>query len=362
MSSELGLRLFGMVICALIGARLGDGLAQPPVPREVFSLIFGLVGSLIGLILTPYVTTRPARFSRTVIRELPVEVLGTSLLGLIFGLIVAALLAVPLGLLPRPFSEWVPSIVAVASAYLGIIIFAFRAPDIFQLTQRLRGMPSEQISVPTVTSSLTTIEPTIQILMDTSVIIDGRILDIVKTGFLFATILVPGFVLRQLQHIADESDPLRRNRGKRGLEILEELQKLNKDNKSSIEIVDLEAESARAVDDKLVVLAKQMNAHLMTTDHNLNRTATLQGVHVLNINELANAVKAMLLPNEMIPIKITAEGREAGQGVGYLDDGTMVVVEDGKRYLDRTIYVIITRMIQTAAGKMYFARPEEPRK
>jgi len=105
-----------------------------------------------------------------------------------------------------------------------------------------------------------------------------------------------------------------------------------------------------------------MNAHLMTTDHNLNRTATLQGVHVLNINELANAVKAMLLPNEMIPIKITAEGREAGQGVGYLDDGTMVVVEDGKRYLDRTIYVIITRMIQTAAGKMYFARPEEPRK
>jgi uncharacterized protein YacL len=358
MSSELGLRLVGMVICALLGARLGDGIAQPPVPREVFSLIFGLVGALVGLVLTPYVTSRPARFARTLIRELPIEVLGTSLVGLIVGLIVAALMAVPLGLLPRPFSEWVPSIMAVTSAYFGILIFAFRAPDIFQLIQRLRSANTE--SAPALASS--TLGNDVQILMDTSVIIDGRILDICRTGFLFATILVPGFVLRQLQHIADESDPLRRNRGKRGLEILEELQKLSKENKARIEIVDLDAENVRPVDDKLVVLAKQIGAQLMTTDHNLNRTASLQGVRVLNINELANAVKAMLLPNEIMPIKITAEGREAGQGVGYLDDGTMVVVEDGKRHLDRTIYVIITRMIQTAAGKMYFARPEEPRK
>ncbi|MBX3064069.1 MAG: PIN domain nuclease [Anaerolineae bacterium] len=349
MSSELGLRLIGMIICALVGARVGAVLAAPPITVEVFSLIFGLVGALVGLILTPYFTTRPARFARTVIREMPVEALATALLGLIFGLVVGALLSVPLGLLPRPFSEWVPSIVSLVAAYLGILIFAFRAPDIFQLIQRLRSGDNEIAVAPTTISEA-------QILMDTSVIIDGRILDIARTGFVFGTILVPGFVLRQLQHIADESDPLRRNRGKRGLEILEELRK---ESKVRVEIVDLDTESARAVDDKLVVLAKEMDAYLMTTDHNLNRTAALQGVRVLNINELTNAVKAMLLPNEVIPIKITAEGREAQQGVGYLDDGTMVVVEDGKRYLDRTIYVTITRMIQTAAGKMYFARPEE---
>lgn len=351
MSSELGIRLVGMVVFALIGARVGLSLAQPPItlPPEIFSLIFGLVGSLAGLILMPYLTTRPARFARQIVREMPVEVLATSLVGLLLGLLVGALTSVPLGLLPRPFGEWVPSIVAFIAAYMGILIFAFRAPDVFTLIGRLRERP-EQIA------SSTSLQPEIDILTDTSVVIDGRILDICRTGFIFGRLLVPSFVLRQVQHIADESDPLRRNRGKRGLEILEALQK---ESKTRVEIVDLEAEGVRAVDDKLVVLAKQMNAYLMTTDHNLNRTATLQGVKVLNINELANAVKAMLLPNEMIPLKITAEGREAGQGVGYLDDGTMVVVEDGKRHLDRTIYVVITRMLQTAAGKMYFARPEE---
>jgi uncharacterized protein YacL len=340
-----------MVICALIGARVGVGLAQPAltVPVEIFALIFGLVGSLAGLILTPYVTTRPARFARQIIREMPIEVLMTALFGLVLGLLIAALTSVPLGLLPRPFGEWVPSIVAVIAAYLGILIFAFRAPDVFTLVRRLReGEPQAAPALPA--------QSEVTMLMDTSVVIDGRILDICRTGFIFGKILVPSFVLRQVQHIADESDPLRRNRGKRGLEILESLQK---ESKTKVEIVDIDADGVRAVDDKLVVLTKQMGGYLLTTDHNLNRTAALQGVKVLNINELANAVKAMLLPNEVIPLKITAEGREAGQGVGYLDDGTMVVVEDGKRHLDRTVYVIITRMLQTAAGKMYFARPED---
>ncbi len=349
MSSELALRLIGMVICALIGARLGVEVAAPPLTPDVFALIFGLTGALVGLILTPYVTTRPARFARRAIRQMPAEVLLTSLIGLIFGLIVAALFSIPLGLLPQPFSQWVPSIVAVIAAYLGITIFAFRAQDVFSLTRELFRGGSEVLHSEATANSA-------QILLDTSVIIDGRILDISKTGFLLGSLNIPRFVLAELQHIADSGDVLRRNRGRRGLEILEELQR---ESKAPVHVVDVDVEGVREVDDKLVVLAKQMQAFLMTNDFNLNRVAELQGVQVLNINELANAVKAIFLPNETITITIIAEGKEQDQGVGYLDDGTMVVVEGGKRYMDRTIEVRVTRMIQTAAGKMYFATPED---
>ncbi|MCC7446864.1 MAG: PIN domain nuclease [Anaerolineae bacterium] len=353
MSSELALRLLGMVALALAGARFGVEIAVPPVSAEVFALIFGLVGALAGLILTPYVTTRPARVARRVIREMSAEVLLTSIIGLIIGLIVGALFAVPLGLLPQPFSQWVPAIVAIVAAYLMINIFAFRAQDVFRLTQELfRGGGESSVAQP--------IQTDIHTLLDTSVIIDGRILDISKTGFLFGTLLVPRFVLAELQHIADSGDAMRRNRGRRGLEILEELQR---DSKVPVTVIDADVDGVREVDAKLVVLAKQMNAPLMTNDWNLNRVAELQGVRVLNINDLANAVKAVFLPNDVITITIIQEGREPNQGVGYLEDGTMVVVEEGKRYMDRTIDVIVTRMIQTAAGKMYFARPaDDPRK
>lgn len=194
------------------------------------------------------------------------------------------------------------------------------------------------------------------ILVDSSAIIDGRILDISKTGFIQGELIVPSFVLREIQHIADDSNTLRRNRGRRGLEILEELQR---ESKAPVRMLDLDVESAREVDHKLVALAKQMNALLLTTDYTLKRTANLQGVEVLNINELANAVKAVILPNEVITLQVIAEGREPGQGVGYLDDGTMVVVEDGRRHIDRKVDVVIVRMIQTSAGKMYFARLDD---
>ncbi len=349
MTSELALRLIGMVIMALAGARFGVEIAAPPLTPDVFALIFGLTGALAGLILTPYVTTRPARAARRAIRQMPAEVLLTSIIGLILGLIVAALFSVPLGLLPQPFSQWVPSIVALVAAYLSITIFSFRAQDIFRLGRELfRSGPEAARTEMS--------QGAVEILLDTSVIIDGRILDISKTGFLFGTLVVPRFVLAELQHIADSGDVLRRNRGRRGLEILEELQS---ESKAPVQVVDVDIDGVREVDDKLVVLAKQMQAYLMTNDFNLNRVAELQGVQVLNINELANAVKAIFLPNETITITIIAEGKEQDQGVGYLDDGTMVVVEGGKRYMDRTLDVIVTRMIQTAAGKMYFARPED---
>jgi uncharacterized protein YacL len=194
-----------------------------------------------------------------------------------------------------------------------------------------------------------------EILLDTSVIIDGRILDISQTGFIQSTLVIPRFVLNELQHVADSADMLRRNRGKRGLEILGELQQRSR---TPVRIVDDDVEGVDEVDQKLVLLAQQSNVPIMTNDFNLNRVAELQGVRVLNINELANALKAIFLPGEVMDIHIVMEGREADQGVGYLEDGTMVVVEDGKRYMDRTIPVLVTRYIVTNAGRMYFAQPE----
>jgi len=191
-------------------------------------------------------------------------------------------------------------------------------------------------------------------LLDTSVIIDGRIADISQTGFLNDTILVPRFVLNELQHIADSSDVLRRNRGRRGLDIL---QKLQKDSRAPIRITDMDVEDVREVDDKLVILAKRLKCPILTNDFNLNRVAELQGVRVLNINELANAVKTVFLPGESMQVQIIQEGKEVGQGVGYLDDGTMVVVEEGRRHMSATILVVVTKVLQTAAGRMIFARP-----
>lgn len=192
------------------------------------------------------------------------------------------------------------------------------------------------------------------VLLDTSVIIDGRIADISRTGFIGETMLVPRFVLNELQHIADSSDPLRRNRGRRGLDMLNKLQK---ESVVPIRISDMDVDEVREVDDKLVVLAKRLHCPIITNDYNLNRVAELQGVPVLSINELTNAVRAIFLPGEGLDIRIIQEGKEAGQGVGYLDDGTMVVVENGKRHINQTINVTVTKVLQTSAGRMIFAQP-----
>jgi uncharacterized protein YacL len=191
------------------------------------------------------------------------------------------------------------------------------------------------------------------VLLDTSVIIDGRIADISRTGFIEGEMLVPRFVLTELQHIADSSDALRRNRGRRGLDMLH---RLRNEAVTALRITDLDIEGVREVDDKLVLLAKRLHCPIVTNDYNLNRVAELQGIRVLNINELANAVKALFLPGESLVAKIVQEGKEVGQGVAYLDDGTMVVVEDGESYIGREVEVIVTKVLQTAAGRMLFAR------
>jgi uncharacterized protein YacL len=273
----------------------------------------------------------------------------SGMLGLIVGLVVAALVSFPLSLLPEPFSQLLPFIGAVVFSYLGVVVFVARQNDILGLLRsRLASTPENGGSGGQGGRS---------VLLDTSVIVDGRIADIARTGFMPGPMLVPSFVLTELQHIADSSDGLRRQRGRRGLDILNRLQK---EPAISFRVTDLDVEGVRDVDDKLVILARQLRCPILTNDYNLNRVAELQGVTVLNINELANAVKAVYLPGESLEVQVIQEGKEAGQGVGYLDDGTMVVVEEGKGHLDRTIGVVVTKVLQTAAGRMIFARPHEP--
>jgi uncharacterized protein YacL len=230
--------------------------------------------------------------------------------------------------------------------YLGAAVFVLRQNDVFGLV-RSRGGAAE--------GGTGAADGGRSVLLDTSVIIDGRIADVARTGFLPGAMVVPSFVLNELQHIADSGDGLRRQRGRRGLDILNRLQK---DNTIAFRISDLDVEGVRNVDDKLVILARQLRAPILTNDYNLNRVAELQGVTVLNINELANAVKAIYIPGESLEVRVIQEGKEAGQGVGYLDDGTMVVVEDGRGFIDRAVPVVVTKVLQTAAGRMIFARPD----
>jgi uncharacterized protein YacL len=193
-----------------------------------------------------------------------------------------------------------------------------------------------------------------RIVVDTSVLIDGRIAEIVDSGFVYGTLIVPRFVLEELQHIADSSDTLRRNRGRRGLEILNRMQR---DPRTPVEVVEDEAPGVAEVDAKLVELAKSRSRVVLTNDFNLNRVAELQGVRVMNINSLANAVKPAVLPGEELRVRIIQEGKEPGQGVGFLDDGTMIVVEGGARMIDKDVDLQVTRVLQTVAGRMIFAQP-----
>ena len=198
-----------------------------------------------------------------------------------------------------------------------------------------------------------------QLLLDTSVLIDGRIVEIANTGFLGGVLVIPRFVLAELHQVADSADPLRRNRGRRGLLKLNELQR---NDITPVRIVEDDFDDIAEVDDKLVALAIQISGAILTNDYNLNQVADLQGVQVLNINELANAVRSVYIPGETFPLHIIQEGRENEQGIGYLEDGTMVVVENGKNHMDRTIRVVVTKLINKPTGRMIFAEPETAKK
>ena len=349
MSIEFIFRIIGMGVLGVAGLRLGaifaDMAGDKAVPT-IWAGVFALVGALLGLVVTPYLTTRPARILRVAIGQMPVSKLVSALVGLIVGLVIAALLAFPLSLLPSPFSEILPFVGVTVFSWLGVSIFMMRQSDLFTLfLSRVTASTTDSRANGNASS----------VLVDTSAIIDGRMADISKTGFIGGTMLVPRFVLNELQHVADSADVLRRNRGRRGLEILNKLQK---DAIVPVRITDMDVDGVHEVDDKLVILAKQLHCSVLTNDYNLNRVAEIQGVSVLNINELANAVKAVFLPGETMNVEVIQEGKEHGQGVGYLDDGTMVVVEDGRHHLRSHLNVVVTKMLQTAAGRMIFARPE----
>ncbi|NOZ06545.1 MAG: PIN domain-containing protein [Chloroflexi bacterium] len=345
MSIEFFLRLVGMIVFGAIGWWGGAELASYQGGESIrYILVLALSGGAMGLLIMPWLSVKPYEWLRSKIRQLPAQQLLWGTIGLAIGLIIASLLALPLSLLPSPFGKVFPLIAAFVFGYLGVVTMVTREMDLFNAFR-------SRISRDNATSASSG-----AVLLDTSVIIDGRIDDISSTGFIERTMLVPRFVLAELQHIADSSDSLRRNRGRRGLEVLNRLQK---NPAVSVQITDMDVEGISEVDSKLVALAKELPAAVMTNDYNLNRVAELQGVRVLNINELANAVKTVVLPGELMTVEIIQEGKELGQGVGYLDDGTMVVVEDGRKHIGSFLTVNVTRVLQTVAGRMIFAQLAE---
>jgi uncharacterized protein YacL len=266
--------------------------------------------------------------------------------GLIVGLLIALLLGLPLAALPDPYGRYLPIGVSICFG-LGMVGFTVAKREDLIAAAEASGLLRRDNAAATARASET------QVVVDTSAIIDGRIADIVDAGFLYHRLVIPHFVLEELQRIADSSDTQRRGRGRRGLEILARLQK---DGPTPVEIVDDDPAEAADVDGKLVLLARARGAAILTNDFNLNRVADLQSIRVLNVNSLANALKPALLPGDTLQIKVITEGKEPGQGVGYLDDGTMVVIEGGSRLVGQELDVLVTRVLQTVMGRMVFAQ------
>ncbi len=331
----------GALIGWQVGSLLGRGSVQPR------NAILGIaVGAVIGFAVSPFLLDTPHRALRRHVAAMPPSDFLYATAGLILGLLVAALLSYPLSFFPWWLGHFLPAAAAVVSVYLGITLVMMRRREL----GRLLHIRSPESAQPDGAS------PAGRVLIDTSAIIDGRIADLTQTGFLQGTLIVPHFVLGELQHIADSADPLRRTRGRRGLDILNRLQK---DAYTPIEISDVDVRDTPEVDGKLVKLARQYGCPVVTNDFNLNRVAELQGVQVLNINQLANALKPIVLPGEEMSVRVIQEGKEINQGVGYLDDGTMIVVENGRQYLSQEIRVTVTRVLQTVAGRMIFAHPKD---
>ena len=360
-------RIVGSVIAigTVVGILLFDRSVLTDYKLSLeWGIALGVAIIIVAFIITPYISVIPYRWMREKISRAAASDLVAAAIGLTIGLIISALLAIPLANLPATWGHLLPFVGAVLFGYLGVTIAVIRKNDIAHLFQgammrRTRERDEEREKSKEREHELengTATPDSIQILLDTSTIIDGRIADISQTGFIFGTLVVPRFVLNELQRIADSADTMRRNRGRRGLEILNRLQK---DATVPIEIIDTDIEGIADVDGKLVKMARNFHCAIITNDFNLNRVAELQGVKVLNINELANAIKPVLLPGEDIHIKVMQDGKELGQGVGYLDDGTMIVVENGRQFMNATIEVTVTRVLQTVAGRMIFAHPKQ---
>ncbi len=267
------------------------------------------------------------------------------LIGLITGLAVGSLIASPLAKLPGNYGRWFPMIVDIFVTVSILDLFLAQAKPIDNL---LRNLPSLKDKDKNHHSD--------NIIMDTSVLIDGRIDKIAHSGFILGKIIVPNFVLAELQNIADSTDSVRRTKGRMGLDILEGLQY---NNRVKIEIVDELTSNREPVDAKIIKLAKMFNAKILTIDYNLNKIAKIQKIEVLNINELAESIKSVLIPGEEITVKVIQEGKEPNQGIGYMPDGTMIIVENGYKLLGKELSCEVVRIFQTVAGKMIFVEPKK---
>jgi len=341
------LRALGAGGFGVLGWRLGALISELSYDEERFlpwGLALTLTGVPIGAFLAPYLTVKPWRKGADYLDSIPGSSLIAGTVGLLVGLVVASLVSIPLYGLDGWLGWGVPIIVSFILGLCGLWVGVTRKRDMQAIFPALET-----------TNTTGRLSRNGSILVDTSAIIDGRIADLSITGFLEGTLVVPRFILDELRHIADSSDPLRRNRGRRGLEVLG---RLRKDNTIPMEVLDVGVSGGDEVDSRLVQIARSMKSPILTTDYNLNRVAELQGVQVLNVNELANALKPIVLPGEEMRVNIVQEGKEVGQGVAYLDDGTMVVVEGGRRYLNAFHDVVVTRVLQTAAGRIIFAQPK----
>lgn len=352
-------------VIGLLGALVGFGLVSlienlelinissggwiPLAIHLGFSLLFGI----IFFLLSPKIMARGRKLVGLIeieLQKVPTYDIVLGSVGLIVGLVIAYLLSQPLYKLEIPYLGTIVSVVLFGLfGYLGVRVSTTKREDLAKTITNIgsnKKAPKEKKDL---------IYKSCPKILDTSVIIDGRIADICKTGFIEGPLVIPEFVLGELQHIADSSDGLKRNRGRRGLDILSIIQK-----ELDIEIIihDKKFEDIPEVDAKLLKLTQLLGGKIITNDYNLNKVASVQAIPVLNINELANAVKPVVLPGEEMVVEVVKDGKESGQGLAYLDDGTMIVVESGKKFIGDTIHVIVTSVLQTSAGRMIFAKPK----
>ncbi len=347
------------VVYIFVGSTLGlvlfpllDNIFKTEMPSILSSsYVQALSGAVIFFVLSLWLVDPTVAFIRYIEEKLlkaPISMILFGSLGLVFGLILAYLISYPLDLIRlHSVSSIIQIVITIFCGYLGLQIGVKKREELIALftlssrsSKRKTSEDQESLDIPVK-------------ILDTSVIIDGRIADICQTGFIEGTIVIPQFVLAELQYIADSSDTLKRNRGRRGLDILNRIQK---ELAMKVEIYEGDFEDVPEVDAKLVKLAKLRNGILVTNDFNLNKVSELQQIKVWNINDLANAIKPVVLPGEVITAFVVKEGKEKLQGVAYLDDGTMIVVEDGKESIGKRVETIVTSVLQTSAGRMIFAK------
>lgn len=365
------LRFFFALIGILLGSALANVIISNPWIQESLNLtispetqiiIYVVLMVLFGLIffiLFPVVLRGVKKLSKIVetsMENVRLIDIALGIGGLVIGLVIAMLIS--FAFVQIPFA-WIGTILTIASyivlGYLGFTLPIKKREDIvlaFQNSKREKELNPQGSQKRSAKKKGAAIPK----LLDTSVIIDGRIFDICKTGFIEGPLVIPVFVLNELQLISDSSDELKRNRGRRGLDILNKIQT---DLEIEVQITEEDFDDTREVDAKLVKLGKLTKGKILTNDYNLNKVATVQGVDVLNINELANAVKPVVLPGEEMKVLLVKGGKENGQAVAYLDDGTMIVVENGKKYIGSSTQVLVTSILQTAAGRMIFAKPKK---